>query len=117
MQRLLLKQQNINSTVPFRIINPTTQPLIIYRCANLGQISSYEEPHIVSVPGTHNVVEDRSHRAILLLESVDPSNSDLDENQQAQLNQLLHDNHDRFALNGDELDHTSLVEHHNYKHG
>ena len=43
---------------------------------------------------------------------MDLSNSDLDEKQQAQLNQLLHDNHDIFALNDDELGHTSLVEHH-----
>ena len=100
------------STVPFRIMNPTAQPVTIYRCTNLGQFSSYEEPHIVSVLGTHNVVEDKSHRASLLLESVDLSNSDLDEKQQAQLNQLLHDNHDIFALNDDELGHTSLVEHH-----
>ena len=100
------------STVPFRIINPTKQPVTIYRCTNLGQFSSYEELHIVSVLGTHNVVEDKSHRASLLLESLDLSNSDLDEKQQAQLNQLLHDNHDIFALNDDELGHTSLVEHH-----
>ena len=53
-----------------------------------------------------------AHRASLLLESVDLSNSDLDEKQQAQLNKLLHDNHDIFALNDDELGHTSLVEHH-----
>ena len=58
--------------------------------------------HTVSVLGTHNVVEDKSHRASLLLESVDVSNSDLDEKQQAQLNQLFHDNHDIFALNDDE---------------
>ena len=43
---------------------------------------------------------------------MDLSNSDLDEKQQAQLNQLLHDNHDIFTLNDDELGHTSLVGHH-----
>ena len=59
------------STAPFRIINPTTQPVTIYRCTNLGQFSSYEQPHIFSVLGTHNVVEDKSHCASLLLESVD----------------------------------------------
>lgn len=39
------------------------------------------------------------------------SNSDLNEKQQAQLNQLQ-DNHDVFALKDDQLGQTSLVEHH-----
>ena len=51
------------STVPFRVINPTTQPVTICRCTNLGQFSSYEELNIVSVLGTHNVVKDKSQRA------------------------------------------------------
>ncbi|CAB4022052.1 Hypothetical predicted protein, partial [Paramuricea clavata] len=69
-------------------------------------------PQIVSVIHTNNVPEDKSQNASLLLESINLSSSDLDDKQQAQLNQLLQDNHDVFALKDDELGQTSLVEHH-----
>ncbi len=46
------------------------------------------------------------------MESIDLRNSNLDDKQQAQLNKLLQDNHDVFALRNDELGQTSLVEHH-----
>ena len=100
------------STVPFRIINPTSQPVTIYRCTNLGQFSSYEAPQVVSVINTNNVLDAKSHHANLLLESIDLSNSNLDDKQQAQLEGLLQDNHDVFALNDNELGQTSFIEHH-----
>ncbi len=50
-------------TVPFRINNPTSQPVTIYRCTNLGQFSSYEAPPIVSVINTNNVPDDKSQHA------------------------------------------------------
>ena len=96
------------STVPFRIINPTSQPVTIYRCTNLGQFSSYEAPQVVSVINTNNVLDANSQHANLLLESIDLSNSNLDGKQQAQLNKLLQDNHDIVALHDDELGQTSL---------
>ena len=73
------------STVPFRIINLTSQPVTIYRCTNLGQFSSYEAPQVVSVIDTNNVLDAKSQHANLLLESIDLSNSNLDDKQQAQL--------------------------------
>ncbi len=99
-------------TVPFRIINPTSQPVTIYHCTNLGQFSSYEAPQIVFVINTNNVPDDKFQHASLLVESIDLSNSNIDDKQQAQLNKLLQDNHDVFALKDDELGQTSLVEHH-----
>ncbi|CAB4015672.1 Hypothetical predicted protein [Paramuricea clavata] len=77
------------STVPFRIINDTSQPVTIYRCTNLGQFPSYEEPLVVTVIDTRTIPEDKPQRTSLLLESIDHSNSDLDDKQQAQLRQLL----------------------------
>ena len=66
----------------------------------------------MSVINTNNVLDANSQHANLLLESIDLSNSNLDGKQQAQLNKLLQDNHDIFALHDDELGQTSLVQHH-----
>ena len=49
----------------------------------------------------NNVRDDKSQRTGLLLESIDLSDSDLDCNQQAQLNQFLQDKHDVLSLNDD----------------
>ena len=46
-----LVQVSANNTIPFRVINPTSQPVTIYRRTNLGQFSSYEyeQPPTVSI--------------------------------------------------------------------
>jgi hypothetical protein len=44
-----LVQVSGNNTIPFRVINPTSQPVTIYRRTNLGQFSSYEQPPVVFI--------------------------------------------------------------------
>ncbi len=99
-----------NKTIPFRIINPTSQPVTLYRRTNLGQISLYQQPPVVSVIDTNQAeLSSTSQSAHICF---DLSHTDLNDEQQAQLNKLLEANSDVFAATDHELGHTSLVQHH-----
>ena len=103
-----------NNTIPFRVINPTSQPVTIYHRTNLGQFSSYEQPPVVSIIDSNTApnVQSTSTSPSASQTFIDLSHTDLTEEQRAKLNQLLHENRDVFAFTDDELGHTSLVQHH-----
>lgn len=104
-----------DNTIPFRVINPTSQPVTIYRRTNLGKFSSFEPPPVVSIVDDSSTVPNVQPSSTSNSTSetfIDLSHTDLAEEQRAQLTQLLHDNRDVFAFTDDELGHTSLVQHH-----
>ena len=98
-------------TVPFRLINPTQKPVTLYRGATLGnfsraddniQVYSLEEQPEkpdVQPPPAENV-------------PVDLTDADLTDTQKAELQNLLNEYRDIFALKPNELGRTNLVQHH-----
>ena len=69
------------NTIPFRVINPTSQPVTIYRRTNLGHISLYQQPPAVSVIDTNQTETPSTFSTI----GFDFSYTNLNEEQQAQL--------------------------------
>lgn len=104
----------MNNTIPFRVINPTSQPVTIYRRTNLGNISSYEQPPVASIVDSHTApnVQASSTSRSASQTFIDLSHTDSPKEQQAKLNQLLHENRGVFAFTDDESGHTSFVQHH-----
>ena len=88
------------NTIPFRVINPTSQPVTIYRRTNLGHISLYQQPPAVSVIDTNQTETPSTSSTI----GFDFSYTNLNEEQQAQLVDRQESNRDMFATTDHELD-------------
>ena len=98
-------------TVLFHLINPTQKPVTLYRGTTLGKFSRADdniqvysleeqpEKPDVQPPPAENV-------------PVDLTDADLTEAQKAELQNLLNEFRDIFALKPNELGHTNLVQHH-----
>ena len=95
------------NTIPFRVINQTSQPVTSYSRTNFGHISLYQQPPAVSVINT-NETETTSTSSTI---GFDFSHANLNEKQPAQLADLIELNLDVFAKTDHELGHTTLVQH------
>ena len=52
------------NTIPFRVINPTSQPVTIFRRTNPGHISLYQQPPAVSVIDTNQTETSSTRRTL-----------------------------------------------------
>ena len=96
-------------TVPYRLINPTSKPVTLYKGANLGTFTSHSSNLQVfsldaEIPQPENPAADFPDVP------VDFSNSALTESQQKQLQQLINEYRDVFALFPEELGRTNWVQ-------
>ncbi|KAL9960522.1 hypothetical protein ACROYT_G033994 [Oculina patagonica] len=95
-------------TVPFRLINPTQKPVTLYRGATLGKFSRADENiqvySLEEQPEKPDVQPPPAENV-----PVDLTDADLTEAQKAELQNLLNEYRDIFALKPNELGRTSLV--------
>ena len=87
-----------NTTISFRVINPTSQPVTIYRRTNLGQLTMCDEPPVVATLNQStqsNVNASTSEQAEV---SIDLNHTDLTDEHKSQLFQLLEANRDVIAV-------------------
>lgn len=97
-------------TVPYRLINPTGKPITLYKGANLGTFTSLSSNlHVSSLDA--GVPQQEKPGADISDVTVDFSNSALTESQQKQLQQLMNEYRDIFALSPEELGGTNWVQH------
>lgn len=98
-------------TFPFRILNPTNQPVTIYRCSTVGIYTpSAASMSVITTADTqqsHTLSPDSTDTVPL-----DLSDTPLNDTQQAQLKSLVAEYRDIFALTPEELGRTGLVKHH-----
>lgn len=99
------------NTFPFRVLDPTNSPVTIYRCSTMGAFTRSDASMSVittedvpiptpSAPTDNNTVP------------LDLSDSTLTADQKVQLQTLVNEYRDIFALSPDELGRTDLVQHH-----
>ena len=98
-------------TVPFRLINPTHQPVTLYKGTTLGTfINTGDDIPVFSLetkPPESNPSPVSEEQV-----PVDLSNTDLSEPQKTDLQHLLNEYRDIFALSSQDLGRTDLVQHH-----
>ena len=107
-----------NNTVPFRILNPNTIPVTLYRNTNLGTFT--DMGHDVKTFSLDDVGTQKSNTSSAQTQTtdsseeipVDWSKSQLTEEQKEKLKVLLAQYRDVFALKPGELGKTSVVKHH-----
>ena len=98
-------------TVPFRLINPTRKPVTLYHGATLGTFTKpANDLQVFSL-------EEQTKKTDLPSEPresvpVDLTDADLTESQKADLQNLLNEYRDIFALKPNELGRTNVVQHH-----
>ena len=106
----VLATTTADRTVPYRLINPTSKPVTLYKGANLGTFTSHSSNLQVFSLDTE-VPEPGKTEASIPDVPVDFSNSALTESQQKQLQQLINEYRDVFALSPEELGRTNWVQH------
>ena len=96
-----------DQTVPFRLINPTSRPVTLYKGATLGTFSeANKDPDLCPVGGPNmNVPVQETLESV----PVDFSNSKLTPEEQTRLRSLLDEYRDIFAVHPEELGRTNLV--------
>lgn len=97
-------------TIPFRLINPTTKPVTLYKGATLGTFAETGEDLKVQPIGEETRSQTSSSQQQASI-PVDLTNSNLTPDQQTQLQALLDEYRDIFALSPSELGRTNLVQH------
>ena len=100
-----------DQTVPFRLINPTTKPVTLYKGATLGTFTSMNEDLQVSSLDTAPASQNNSTAAEPDV-PVDLTNSDLTEAQKRALQNLVNEYRDIFATSAYDLGCTNLIRHH-----
>ena len=96
--------------VPYRLINPTSKPVTLYKGANLGTFTSHSSN--LQVFSLHTEVPGPGKSEANIPDvPVDFSNSALTESQQKQLQQFINEYRDVFALSPEELGRTNWVQH------
>ena len=98
-------------TVPFRLINPTRKPVTLYRGATLGTFSQTDESLQVFSLST-KTEPTKEPQAEVPDVPVDLANADLTDSQKTELQRLINEYRDVFALSPQELGRTNLVQHH-----
>ena len=97
-------------TVPFRLHNPTSQPVTLRKGATLG---TFSEAHGESgVPLVKGSATNQPNQRTLDSVPVDLENSALSSEEQSRLRELLNDYRDIFAVHHDELGHNNIIQHH-----
>ena len=97
-------------TIPFRLINPTSRPVFLYKGANLGLFTRLDtNSHIFSLDDQPNKKRELETDAPDV--PVDFSTSALTSSQQAQLQNLINEYRDIFALSPQDLGRTNWVQH------
>ena len=98
-------------TVPFRFINPTRKPVTLYRGATLGTFSQTDES--LQVFSLSTKIEPTKESQVEVPDiPVDLANADLTDSQKTELQRLINEYRDVFALSPQELGRTNLVQHH-----
>ena len=97
-------------TVPYRLINPTSKPVILYKGANLGTLTRTDDNIQVSSIETEPSREKQPDVGVPDV-PIDLSDTDLTETQKGQLQKLINEYRDIFALSPQELGRTNLVKH------
>ena len=106
----LLAITTADHTVPYRLINPTSKPVTLYKWANLSTFTSHSSN--LQVFSLHaKVSQQEKPEADNPDVPVDFSNSALTESQQKQLQQLINEYRDVFTLSPEELGRTNWVQH------
>ena len=89
-------------TVPFRLINPTRKPVTLYRGATLGTFSQTDESLQVFSLST-KTEPTKEPQAEVPDVPVDLANVDLTDSQKTELQRLINEYRDVFALSPQEL--------------
>ena len=97
-------------TIPFRLINPTAKPVTLFKGATLGTFAETGEDHIVHPVGEEIESQTSASQKQASI-PVDLNNSNLMPDQQTQLQALLDEYRDIFALSPNDLGRTNLVQH------
>lgn len=97
-------------SVPFRLINPTSKPITLYKGASLGTFSEADGDSDVCPVGDSSPVQPPLQEIDQV--PVDLRSSTLNQEQQERLRALLNEYRDVFAVTPKELGRTSLVHHH-----
>ena len=106
----VLATTTADHTVPYRLINPTSKPVTLYKGANLGTFTSHSSNlQVFSLDA--KVSQQENPEADVSDVPVDFSNSALTESQRNQLQQLINEYRDVFALSPEELGRTNWVQH------
>ena len=96
--------------MPFRLINPTSKPITLYKGASLGTFSEADgDPNVYPV-GDSSPVQPPPQKTDQV--PGDLRNSALNPEQQDRLRALLNEYRDVFAVTPEELSRTNLVHHH-----
>lgn len=104
------------NTIPIRLLNPTNQPIKIYRRTRLGQFSP-ADADISTYELMQSDIETESKREIPMATDKDnrnmlhKSNTELSPEQQTRLRALLQQYDDIFAYNSQQLGNSSVVKH------
>ena len=98
-------------SIPFRFLNPTSEPIKIYRETTLGTIQVLNEEVEINECDLSQIndLQSLSNQQEIPL---DLSNSDLTSEQGTRLQNVLREFRDVFALSPGELKQTSLIKHH-----
>ena len=94
-------------TVPFRLLNPTSQPVTLRKGATLGTFSeAYGESEVLK-----GSVTDQLNQRTLDSVPFDLENSALSSEEQSRLRELLNCYRNIFAVHPDELGRTNIIQH------
>ena len=110
-----LVKVSTEKTIPFRLLNPTNQPIKIYRCTRLGELKPLTAD-IATFELLRSDIEAETTREVPMATDTDPhtafdlNNTDLTPEQQTSLRTLLH-TYDVFAYNAQQLGKSSVVKH------
>ena len=97
-------------TFPIRVLNPTNKPVTIYRCSTMGTYTpSGGSMSVITTPDSPPPASPTSSSTQTV--PLDLSNTTLTEAQQEQLQSLVAEYRDIFALSPEELGRTGLVRH------
>ena len=103
-------------TTPFRLLNPTNQPIKIYRRTRLGELTPLTAD-IATFELLRSDIEAETTREVSMATDTDPhtafnlNNTDLTPDQQTSLRTLLHTYDDVVAYNAQQLGKSSAVKH------
>ena len=104
------------NTIPIRLLNPTNQPIKIYRCTSLGQFLQ-AEADIATFELARSDLEAEAKREIPMATDTDTRNvldvndTDLSPDQRTRLRALLRKYDDVFAYNSQQLGNSPVVKH------
>ena len=98
-------------TIPFRLINPTSKPVTLYRGATLGTFVPADDTlQVLGVDAHPNTSQQQSSDSNDV--PIDLIDADLTDTQKEALQRLINEYRDIFALSPHELGRTNLVQHH-----